>query len=398
MRALSRATLLLLASAARAQGPAEQDGFDESHVKILTEADLADASLRPMLVDFYAPWCGHCKHLAPAYARAAAMVAAESGGSARLGKLDATAHGTGGHAVSGFPTLALINGDGSSENLKQLGPHNDAWIATWLLRKLAGSAVAKLESAADVEAFRQKAETTVVLYGGEGEGLAAFEQSAMQAQPTVRFAAAPLAAAAHTAPTLELFRETGAVTATAPLSAQMGSGEISSWVSREDVPMQIRNTVLHNTWMRVVYLLGESAASKHEHPFRQVYDFAAKGMTLVFEHKILSDPRSVEWVLAAGGQTNAKAELDKPTAAMVHVEKGRVRRVVLYGKPLLSEGLTAGSKGAPGTATVALQEWAAQFDWNAAALPKGAKGGADPAKGGTDPPSPSAGATPPIKL
>ena len=29
---------------------------------------------------------------------------------------------------------------------------------------------------------------------------------------------------------------------------------------------------------------------------------------------------------------------------------------------------------------------------------KGAKGGADPAKGGTDPPSPSAGATPPIKL
>ena len=42
MRALSRTTLLLLASAARAQGPAEQDGFDESHVKILTEADLAD--------------------------------------------------------------------------------------------------------------------------------------------------------------------------------------------------------------------------------------------------------------------------------------------------------------------------------------------------------------------
>ena len=74
MRALSRATLLLLASAARAQGPAEQDGFDESHVKILTEADLADASLRPMLVDFYAPWCGHCKHLSPAYARASEML------------------------------------------------------------------------------------------------------------------------------------------------------------------------------------------------------------------------------------------------------------------------------------------------------------------------------------
>ena len=70
-------------------------------------------------------------------AGAAAMGAAESGGSARLGKLDATAHGTGGHAVSGFPTLSLINGDGSVENLKQLGPHNDAWIATWLLRKLA---------------------------------------------------------------------------------------------------------------------------------------------------------------------------------------------------------------------------------------------------------------------
>jgi len=65
----------------------------------------ATAAHSQMLVEFYAPWCGHCKRLEPEYEKVAK--AFEGDAEVVIAKLDADAHRDLGsqYGVSGFPTL-----------------------------------------------------------------------------------------------------------------------------------------------------------------------------------------------------------------------------------------------------------------------------------------------------
>ena len=80
----------------------------EGNVLVLTDANYEDAlKENPFIfIKFYAPWCGHCKRLAPDWEKAATALK-ERGSSVRIAKMDCTVETVtcGKNNVRGYPSL-----------------------------------------------------------------------------------------------------------------------------------------------------------------------------------------------------------------------------------------------------------------------------------------------------
>src|SRR5688500_108874 len=83
----------------------------EEGVVVLTDNDYDQAlnEFEYALVEFYAPWCGHCKRLAPEYAQAAQKLA-ETNPDIKLCKVDATVEekSAAKNNIGGYPTLKFF--------------------------------------------------------------------------------------------------------------------------------------------------------------------------------------------------------------------------------------------------------------------------------------------------
>ena len=99
--------------------PVPESGTKELTVPELQNevASLKENSQKCLVVKFYAPWCGHCKSLAPTWDELNDFFGNEDNVS--VIKVDADKDRTAGqiYGAKGFPTLKLFKGDGRRSHL-----------------------------------------------------------------------------------------------------------------------------------------------------------------------------------------------------------------------------------------------------------------------------------------
>ncbi|XP_031388127.1 protein disulfide isomerase-like 1-4 [Punica granatum] len=148
---------------------------DDKDVVVLKEGNFSDFVERNrfVMVEFYAPWCGHCQALAPEYAAAATELKGEE---VALAKVDATEEEelSQKYEVQGFPTVYFFV-DGVHK--PYTGQRTKDAIVTWI-RKKTGPGVYNITTLDDAERILTSESKVVLGYlnhlkGPESEELAA---------------------------------------------------------------------------------------------------------------------------------------------------------------------------------------------------------------------------------
>ncbi|OMJ67705.1 hypothetical protein SteCoe_35059 [Stentor coeruleus] len=139
---------------------------EEEGVWVLNEANFDEAlSIQPnMLIEFYAPWCGHCKKLAPEYAKAAQKLA-KNNPPIRIAKVDATANTelAKKYKVEGYPTLKYFV---NKTPIEYTGGRTEDTIVSWILKKNTPT-VSFFSNSVDLKNFIDLYKVVVVLFANK---------------------------------------------------------------------------------------------------------------------------------------------------------------------------------------------------------------------------------------
>ncbi|KAH7445484.1 hypothetical protein KP509_01G011100 [Ceratopteris richardii] len=138
---------------------------EDEHVIVLDDKNFHDVVKQHpfIVVEFYAPWCGHCKRLAPEYEKAAAILK-ENDPPIILANINADEESNRGlageYGVRGFPTLKIIeNGGKIIRDYK--GPRDADGIVSYL-KKQVGPPSLEITTPEEGEKSVEEAEILVV--------------------------------------------------------------------------------------------------------------------------------------------------------------------------------------------------------------------------------------------
>lgn len=138
-----------------------KDNFDE----IVNEADI-------ILVEFYAPWCGHCKRLAPEYEKAAKELSTRTP-PIPLAKVDATVESeiASKYDVSGYPTLKIFR---KGKAFEYNGPREKFGIVDYMSDQ-AGPPSKQIQSVKQIQELIKDGDDAIIVGVFTSEGDAALE-------------------------------------------------------------------------------------------------------------------------------------------------------------------------------------------------------------------------------
>lgn len=134
--------------------------------------DVVLKSGKPTLVEFFAPWCGHCKTLAPIYEDLAGVFE-HAKDKVQIAKVDADAERELGKrfGVQGFPTLKFF--DGKSDKPTEYNSGRDLEsLVDFITDKTGVKAKKKLELPSEVQVLSDKGFNDLI--GGDQHVLVAF--------------------------------------------------------------------------------------------------------------------------------------------------------------------------------------------------------------------------------